>query len=63
MTGGKSLPPPPARGADRAADAPVALEVAYRPETVYVRDSKEQDGPILSVSPAAWTNFLTHTAR
>lgn len=39
------------------------VEVAYRPETVYVRDSKEQDGPILPVSPAAWTNFLTHTAR
>ncbi len=39
------------------------VEVAYRPETVYVRDSKEQDGPVLPVSPAAWTDFLAHTAR
>ncbi|GAA2415934.1 hypothetical protein GCM10010420_52590 [Streptomyces glaucosporus] len=39
------------------------VEVAYRPETVYVRDSKEQDGPVLPVSPTAWTDFLAHTAR
>jgi len=39
------------------------VEVAYRPQVVYVRDSKEQEGPVLSVSPAAWADFLAHAAR
>lgn len=39
------------------------VEVAYRPEAVYVRDSKEQGGPVLPVSPSAWADFLTHAAR
>lgn len=34
------------------------IEVAANiPNTVAVRDSKDADGPILRLSPAAWTEF------
>ncbi|GAA3636581.1 DUF397 domain-containing protein [Streptomyces chitinivorans] len=39
------------------------VEVAVRPETVLVRDSKDVRRQPLSVSPAAWADFLGHTAR
>jgi len=35
------------------------VEVAVAPDTVLVRDSKDRDGPVLSVSTAAWHAFLT----
>ncbi|MFF9866884.1 DUF397 domain-containing protein [Streptomyces sp. NPDC013953] len=35
------------------------VEVAAHPAAVHVRDSKVQDGPVLTVSPAAWSAFLT----
>ncbi|MCH5676649.1 DUF397 domain-containing protein [Streptomyces gilvus] len=37
------------------------LEVAVTPATVHVRDSKHrpEDGPHLTVSPAAWAAFLS----
>ncbi|MEU9356983.1 DUF397 domain-containing protein [Streptomyces sp. NPDC048301] len=45
------------------------LEVAYvRPEsaapstTVHVRDSKNPDGPVFTVTPAAWTSFTAYAA-
>ncbi|MCX4847706.1 DUF397 domain-containing protein [Streptomyces sp. NBC_00893] len=34
------------------------IEVATRPHTVHVRDSKVTDGPTFVVAPAAWTAFL-----
>ncbi|MEU9557884.1 DUF397 domain-containing protein [Streptomyces fumanus] len=34
------------------------VEVAAHPAAVHVRDSKNPDGPILTVSPAAWAGFL-----
>ncbi|MFI8347473.1 DUF397 domain-containing protein [Streptomyces sp. NPDC085596] len=37
------------------------VEVAVAPNTVHIRDSKASAGPTLKLSPAAWTNFLTHT--
>ncbi|MCG3043031.1 DUF397 domain-containing protein [Streptomyces fenghuangensis] len=39
------------------------VEVAIRSETVLVRDSKDVRRQPLSVSPAAWADFLGHTAR
>lgn len=39
------------------------VEVAYRSDAVHVRDSKDKDGPRLSVSPAAWADFVTYAAR
>ncbi|MFF9069638.1 DUF397 domain-containing protein [Streptomyces sp. NPDC014891] len=34
------------------------VEVATRPSTVHVRDSKNPAGPQLVVSPATWTEFV-----
>ncbi|MFE9138575.1 DUF397 domain-containing protein [Streptomyces sp. NPDC007355] len=34
------------------------VEVALRPSTVHVRDSKNPDGPQFAVAPDAWTGFL-----
>jgi hypothetical protein len=39
------------------------VELAYRPDAVHVRDSKDNDGPRLSVSPAAWADFVAYAAR
>lgn len=38
------------------------VEVAHAPRTVHVRDSKAQEGPTLTLSPAAWADFLTYAA-
>ncbi|MGY1453637.1 DUF397 domain-containing protein [Streptomyces sp. SS8] len=38
------------------------VEVAYRPGAVHVRDSKEEDGPVLAVSPSVWEDFLGRAA-
>ncbi|MCT7354173.1 DUF397 domain-containing protein [Streptomyces sp. 15-116A] len=35
------------------------VEVAARPATIHVRDSKDEDGPQLALSPTAWTEFVT----
>lgn len=37
------------------------VEVAACPHTIHVRDSKDTDGPELTLTPAAWTTFLSHT--
>jgi hypothetical protein len=34
------------------------LEIATRPETVHIRDSKNHTGPTLAVTPTTWTAFL-----
>ncbi|MFE2022472.1 DUF397 domain-containing protein [Streptomyces sp. NPDC059499] len=34
------------------------VEVTLRPDAVYVRDSKESDGPQLTAVPAAWADFI-----
>ncbi|MFE7965871.1 DUF397 domain-containing protein [Streptomyces cellulosae] len=38
------------------------VEVAIAPGTVHVRDSKAPDGPRLSVTAAAWSLFVSHSA-
>ncbi|AIR98223.1 DUF397 domain-containing protein [Streptomyces glaucescens] len=38
------------------------VEVALTPATVHVRDSKDQHGPRLALSPAAWGGFLRSVA-
>jgi hypothetical protein len=38
------------------------LEVAPTPSTIHVRDSKNTDGPCLTVAPAVWADFLTYAA-
>ncbi|MGW0862927.1 DUF397 domain-containing protein [Streptomyces koelreuteriae] len=39
------------------------LEVATRPESIHIRDSKNKQGPQLTLSPTTWTAFLTHAAK
>ncbi|MGW5210067.1 DUF397 domain-containing protein [Streptomyces sp. NPDC004051] len=34
------------------------IEVAISPDTVLVRDSKNSQGPRLTLTPAAWADFL-----
>ncbi|MFD4986545.1 DUF397 domain-containing protein [Streptomyces sp. NPDC058374] len=35
------------------------VEIAPVPSAVLVRDSKQSDGPLLGVSRAAWSGFVT----
>ncbi|MET7687472.1 DUF397 domain-containing protein [Streptomyces sp. NPDC005483] len=39
------------------------VEVAHRPTTIHVRDSKNNQGPQLALSPTTWTEFLDFAAR
>ncbi|MFF3615930.1 DUF397 domain-containing protein [Streptomyces sp. NPDC002580] len=40
------------------ADGPDCVEVAAAPDGILVRDSKDPDGPRLTLAPAAWAAFL-----
>ncbi|MFE2214673.1 DUF397 domain-containing protein [Streptomyces canus] len=35
------------------------VEVALTPATIHVRDSKNRQGPHLTLSPTPWADFLT----
>ncbi|MEU5102658.1 DUF397 domain-containing protein [Streptomyces sp. NPDC021354] len=39
------------------------VEVATRPDTVHIRDSKNTTGPILTVTPHAWAEFVGFAAH
>lgn len=39
------------------------VEIATRPDTIHIRDSKNKQGPQLTLSPTAWAAFLTHAAK
>ncbi|MFI0501997.1 DUF397 domain-containing protein [Streptomyces albogriseolus] len=39
------------------------VEVAITPGSVHIRDSKAPDGPRLTVTSAAWSRFVSHSAR
>ncbi|MGW1544317.1 DUF397 domain-containing protein [Streptomyces sp. NPDC002309] len=39
------------------------VEVAACPAAVHVRDSKDRQGPQLTVSPAVWDSFLGHLTK
>ncbi|MGA5468796.1 DUF397 domain-containing protein [Streptomyces arboris] len=38
------------------------VEVATAPDAVHVRDSKNIQGPRLTLTPAAWTGFVPYAA-
>lgn len=38
------------------------VEVATAPDVVHVRDSKNIQGPRLTLTPAAWTGFVPYAA-
>lgn len=35
------------------------IEIAVTPSTIHIRDSKDQTGPQLTITPTSWTAFLT----
>jgi hypothetical protein len=39
------------------------VEVADCPRTVHVRDSKDEDGPVLSVGRDTWAAFVAYARR
>ncbi|MEV6498505.1 DUF397 domain-containing protein [Streptomyces prunicolor] len=39
------------------------LEFAAHPAAIHVRDSKVPTGPILTISPGTWTDFLGRVTR
>lgn len=39
------------------------VEVAAHPAAVHVRDSKNPEGPALSLPPTAWAAFTAHVGR
>ncbi|MEU3656302.1 DUF397 domain-containing protein [Streptomyces sp. NPDC032161] len=39
------------------------IEVATSPHTVHVRDSKNVPGPLFTVAPGAWSDFMTYAAK
>ncbi|MEU4270797.1 DUF397 domain-containing protein [Streptomyces sp. NPDC026092] len=39
------------------------VEVAVRPGTVHVRDSKDKAGPALSLAPEGWAAFVEFAAQ
>ncbi|MFJ3760770.1 DUF397 domain-containing protein [Streptomyces sp. NPDC090080] len=39
------------------------VEVAIRPAAVHVRDSKDEQRPHLTLSPAAWAGFVTYAGK
>ncbi|MFF1379869.1 DUF397 domain-containing protein [Streptomyces sp. NPDC058308] len=40
------------------ADEPECVEIAPTPSAVHIRDSKNPEGPRLTVTPTAWADFL-----
>ena len=39
------------------------VEVAASPAAIHVRDSKDQQGPQLSFSPAEWAAFVSYATK
>ncbi|MFM9368230.1 DUF397 domain-containing protein [Streptomyces sp. Da 82-17] len=46
-----------------ASEGDHCVEIAAHPTAVHVRDSKNPDGPVLTVSPATWTAFAREAGR
>ncbi|MER5679291.1 DUF397 domain-containing protein [[Kitasatospora] papulosa] len=44
-------------------DGDACIEVAKGMEAIHVRDSKDQLSPELTLSPTAWSNFLSYVTR
>ena len=40
-------------------DGNSCVEIAVAPRTIHIRDSKNLDGPRLTVAPTAWSAFVS----
>ncbi|MFD5541983.1 DUF397 domain-containing protein [Streptomyces sp. NPDC127079] len=45
------------------ADGPDCIEAAAVPDHILVRDSKNPDGPRLTLAPAVWVTFRTSATQ
>ncbi|MCW8117930.1 MULTISPECIES: DUF397 domain-containing protein [Streptomyces violaceoruber group] len=44
-------------------DGNSCVELAVTPATIHIRDSKDTNGPRLTLTPAAWSSFLPYASR
>ncbi|MGQ4414429.1 DUF397 domain-containing protein [Streptomyces sp. SAS_269] len=44
-------------------EADSCLEVAPTPSTIHIRDSKQDDGPLLTVAPVTWATFVAYASH
>nr|WSY53985.1 DUF397 domain-containing protein [Streptomyces sp. NBC_00886] len=44
-------------------DGESCVEIAVAPRTIHVRDSKTVEGPRFTVTPTAWTDFVTYASE
>jgi len=51
------------RTSSYSSNGAACVEIALAPDGVLVRDSKDRDGPGLTVPTAAWRAFLTTVTR
>ncbi len=51
------------RSSYSGAEGGQCVEVAAAPDAVLVRDSKHSAGPVLSLGPKAWAEFVQRAAR
>jgi hypothetical protein len=58
MTAAPDLGSYPWRKSTRSVAAGECVEVAFLPEAVAVRDSKDPDGPMLRVDARTWREFV-----
>ncbi|GAA2190889.1 DUF397 domain-containing protein [Streptomyces bangladeshensis] len=50
-------------GPDGDSCVEVGLNWSPTPSTIHIRDSKQDDGPRLTVAPSTWTEFVSYAAR
>ncbi|GAA2482862.1 DUF397 domain-containing protein [Actinocorallia cavernae] len=43
-------------------DGNSCVELAVTPDTIHVRDSKNTDGPRLTLTPEAWAEFVPYAS-
>ncbi|MET7321574.1 DUF397 domain-containing protein [Streptomyces sp. NPDC005549] len=44
-------------------DGNSCVELALTPATIHIRDSKNTNGPRLTLTPAAWASFLPYASQ
>ncbi|CAM5576773.1 MULTISPECIES: DUF397 domain-containing protein [Streptomyces] len=49
--------------ADSCVEVALDWDAAPTPATIHIRDSKQDNGPLLTVAPATWTEFVSYAAR
>ncbi|GGU20736.1 DUF397 domain-containing protein [Streptomyces violascens] len=52
-----------AKSSYSSGDGDSCIEVAATPATIHIRDSKNKSGPQLTLSPAAWGDFVAFAGR